>query len=51
MTLRRDLQVSGHGGPGYTEYLKHARVGFYVRDRRRSLVAGIGAAIGPQQPN
>lgn len=42
------IKLSSAGTPGYSEYLKHARVGFYLAVAG-FLIAGIGALIGPHR--
>jgi hypothetical protein len=42
------LAINFADGTGYTEYLKHARLGFYFAVIG-FLVAGIGAGIGPRR--
>jgi hypothetical protein len=42
------IKISASGSPAYSEYLKHARIGFYFAVAG-FLLAGIGAAIGPRR--
>ncbi len=41
------IKISASSSPAYSEYLKHARIGFYFAVAG-FLLAGIGAAIGPR---
>ncbi|MGN6608583.1 MAG: hypothetical protein ACTHMS_16430 [Jatrophihabitans sp.] len=42
------LKFEGTGGPAFSEYIKHARAGFYVAGGGFLLIA-IGAAVGPRR--